>query len=134
MGQERRRSPRLAIRILLRVEWTAGEQTISKQAVSESISAHGVLVKLTADNPPLGRVLVENLATAERQHAHVVKVGAVSEGSKTYMVGLEFETPCPEFWGTVYFYSAQGVEILHLEDNLLLNKPDHGCATKPRTV
>jgi hypothetical protein len=78
-------------------------------------------------------VLLENMATAERQYARVVKVGAISEGSKTFMVGVEFETPCPEFWGTVYFYSAQGVEILHLEDELLLNKPASPNPPGPQT-
>ena len=127
MGQERRRSPRLAIRVLLRVEWTAGDRTLAQQAVSESISAHGALVKLTADNPPFGQLLLENPATTQRQPARVVTVGAIAEGSKTYIVGVEFDTPSPEFWGTVYFYSAQGLEVLQLENELLVTKPADSC-------
>jgi hypothetical protein len=131
MGEERRRSPRLAIRILLRVEWVAGEKVVTHQAVSESISAHGVLLKLTADNPPFGRLMLENPATMERRYGRVVKVGAVAEGSKTFIVGIEFEEPTPEFWGKVYFYSAQGIEILHVQNDLLAARPEGAVTPKP---
>jgi hypothetical protein len=134
MGAERRRSPRLAIRILVRVEWEAGEKTVAQQAISESISAHGALLKITADTPPFGRLLLENPATTERLYARVVKVGAVAEGSKTFMVGVDFEAPSPEFWGTVYIYTAQGIEILKLQNDLFVNKPAEDAPPKPQSA
>ena len=99
MGAERRRSPRLAIHFSLRAEWDAGGRNVAQEVVTESISAHGALLKVMSEHPPAKKILLENLTSHEQQAARVVSVNPDPEIPGTHLVRVEFDVPAPQFWG-----------------------------------
>jgi len=110
MRDERRRSPRLAVRFYLRAEWDAGDRTVAQEVVTESISAHGALLKVMSEHPPAKKILLENLTSHEQQAAHVVSVDPVPEIPGTHLVRVEFDVPAPQFWGPESLYLVGGLK------------------------
>ena len=98
MGSERRRSPRSVVRFYLRAEWDAGGRTVAQEVLTESISAHGALLKVISEQPPAKKILLENLTSHEQQAARVVSVEAVPEIPGTHLVRVEFDVPTAQFW------------------------------------
>ena len=99
MEAERRRSPRLAVRFCLRAEWDAGDRIAAQEVVTESISAHGALLKVVSEHPPTKKILLVNLTSHEQQVARVVSVDPVPEIPGSHLVRVEFDVPAPQFWG-----------------------------------
>jgi len=122
MANEKRRSPRFAVRVFLLVGWKVGEETIVRNAVSESINEHGALLKLMAECAPIDRVILVNVVNHEEQKARVVMVEPVRQGAGTYTLRVEFEAPAPQFWGMIYFHSRDGFETHYIPE---------GCLTDP---
>ena len=102
------------------------------EAVTVSINAHGAYLKLLTDAEPHGRIVLENIANHEAQEVRIVSVEPVSNETGAFMTSVEFSKPAPEFWGRVYFYSTQGLEVMYVNEQLL-NDPVRGCAAaRPR--
>jgi hypothetical protein len=128
MSSERRRSPRLAIRAFLLAKWKVGEETIVRNAVTESINAHGALLTLMAEHVPDDRVTLVNVINQEEQRARVVGVQPDGSGTGTYRMRVEFEVPAPQFWWRVCFHSRdEDFEPLYAADGF----PDAGFVLAP---
>lgn len=129
MSKEKRRSPRLTIRVLLRAEWKLGDETIARDAVTESINAHGALLRLMTECVPVDQVVLWNVANHEEQHARVVGVEPARGRTGEYLVRVEFKADAPEFWGRVYSRTSQGLKTLHITE-AWLSDPVEGCAPR----
>jgi hypothetical protein len=98
MNKERRRSPRLSVRVLVRAGWKSAGNAILCDAITVSVNTHGALLKLLTKHPPEDRVVLENMDTGETQEARVVSVASVPKESGAYMVSVELGRPDSEFW------------------------------------
>jgi hypothetical protein len=129
MSKEKRRSPRLAMRVLLKAEWKVRKGTITRDAITESISAHGALLRLMDECPPVDRVVLWNVASHQEQQARVVGVEPVGGKTGEYLVRVDFEADAPQFWGRVYSPTRQGLKTLHIAE-ARLSDPVEGCAPR----
>jgi hypothetical protein len=110
----------LAIRVLLRTAWKTGEKTVSREAISISINAHGARLKLLSKSPPTDRIVLENIANRALRVARIISVTGLAKEPGAYIVNVEFTEPSPEFWGQVYSYSLNGVKLVHVDERLLV--------------
>jgi hypothetical protein len=96
-ASEGRRSPRMVARIALELRPIQEPHT----ATTAVINLHGALI-LSPVPWPSGTVLeIRNQKTNRSIRARVVWTGP-GEGSGTYKLGVEFETPESGFWGDDY--------------------------------
>jgi hypothetical protein len=109
MTETRRRSPRVVCVVPLKVSQPAS----ILQAQTAVISAHGALILSPEPIPEGTPLLLVNQKTGTRLEASVVWTGltplsAPSDFSETmfpcpqYKIGVEFQRPAPEFWGSDY--------------------------------
>jgi hypothetical protein len=73
-----------------------GTQTFEEQTVTMAVSAHGCLLRLTAQLTRGQQISLVNPKTAEELPCTVIFLGT-KEGGKTE-VGVEFVEPSPVFW------------------------------------
>jgi len=91
--QERRRSPRLPIRLSLVV---CDGARLREQTCTFSVNAHGMLVPLAA-KVTIGQSLVlHNPENWAERHGRVISLGRHYAGRTE--VGIEFTEPAPDFW------------------------------------
>src|SRR5215472_13779212 len=99
--QTRRRSQRLPLRIPIRIE--CSDQNCGRHVVDAFtgvISAHGALVRMPWEVHPGQELVLQNLATRERQSCTVVYVVVLENGE--FAVGVDFGQPNPKFWGVTF--------------------------------
>lgn len=102
MKDERRRSPRVALEIPLRVKWTGPDGRITEeQTRTEVLNGAGARIRLK--NPiEMGLEMeIVNLENKESARARVVWASEHSppDGQR---LGIEFLTPRAAFWGSQY--------------------------------
>jgi hypothetical protein len=120
MIRERRRSPRLSVRIQLAAEWNTETGTVRQDVVSKSISAWGALLTVTTHHVPADRMILKNVANEHTQSVRVVAVEPSPDRPETYLVRVEFEAAAPEFWGRVYRYGKdEKVELMAVPRRVL---------------
>jgi hypothetical protein len=96
-----RRSQRLLLRVRVETERDAmGAATKPEPTETLAVNAHGALLLLTPPVDEGQKVLVKNTRTGEKQDCKVVYLGALEDGR--IQVGVEFTSPCPEFWRVVF--------------------------------
>lgn len=98
-GSDRRREARLAAAVPVLVGGTLGPGArFDEKTTTVDISDHGARVHLRLQiRLKVGtEVMVENLATGEKQLFRVARVGEPGRGG--YEVGLEALAPAPTFW------------------------------------
>jgi hypothetical protein len=97
-GANNRRSQRviLSLAVTVRTEEGARGRSFSEDTQTLVVNAHGALVALDA-HVEKGQILyLTNRAVHEEQKVRVIYVGPTSGGKA--QVGVEFATPCPDFW------------------------------------
>ncbi len=101
-GDGRRRSPRAALSIPLRVKWTTARGEITEeQTNTETLNGHGARIRLKT---PIRIGLEMEIVNLENQESARACVVWASDHS-TYdgqRVGIEFLTPRAAFWGLTY--------------------------------
>jgi hypothetical protein len=122
-----RRSPRLSLRVLLSASWKADEDTIVRDAIAVSINANGALIKLLTEYCPADRIMIENVATHQSREARIVSMAEAPGESAAYLVTFEFVQPASRFWERVYFYTSEGLEIMHIDPRLLADPVSDAC-------
>jgi hypothetical protein len=95
-SSDRRRSHRVHIAMPVVVRGKNGTQTFEEQTVTMAVSAHGCLLRLTAQLTRGQQISLVNPKTAEELPCTVIFLGT-KEGGKTE-VGVEFVEPSPVFW------------------------------------
>ena len=97
----RRRSQRVLMQVGIRVR---GKDAQGKdfEEITETlaINAHGALVLLSARVVSGAVVHMKHNKTEEDQECHVAFLGPVRSGRAE--IGLEFTTPCPNFWRVAF--------------------------------
>jgi hypothetical protein len=120
LPRERRRSPRISIRVLLHAGWKIDDQPVLCDAITVSVNAHGALLKVLSETAPAPQVVLENIANREVQEVRVISAAPVPAEPGAYMVAVEFSGPEPQFWKRVYSYSnRRGIELIDLNDRLV---------------
>jgi hypothetical protein len=102
MGLELRRSPRVTLKVPLRVERT-GMACNGHTAV---VNRHGALILCPLRCDPETAVDVWNLETGERASFRVVWSGG-EDLPGLYKLGLELQEDRPSFWGAEYDQEIQ---------------------------
>lgn len=119
MPRERRRSPRISIRVLLHAGWKVAGQPVLCDAITVSVNAHGALLKVLSDTAPAPSIVLENIANREVQEVRVISAAQVPNEPGAHMVAVQFNGPEPQFWKRVYSYSTRGgLELIDLNNRL----------------
>lgn len=96
-----RRSLRMYLLIRVRVERQAADgKTSLEDTETYVINEHGALIRLLARPQLQERLTLQNASTRETQAAKVVYISEAKDG--TFNTGIEFDTPCPSFWGVTF--------------------------------
>ena len=93
-----RRSQRVIVGVAINVlsEGTQSEKAFQETTQTLVVNAHGALIALAAKVHQGQLLRLKNRATQEQQLCKVMHLGQ-SSGELT-QVGIEFETPSPNFW------------------------------------
>lgn len=100
-GVERRRSPRAELQIPLIVRWTWNGRPREEATVTWVVNAHGCLTLLKQLLPEGLEVELENRATQAVSRGRVAWSGERCADGRS-KIGIDLETPDPEFWGPIY--------------------------------
>jgi len=91
-----RRSKRVFISMHVRVKFQCGSQTHEEEAITETVNAHGCLLRLKTP-PERGQTLeIVNIKSGGKAECRAAYVGH-SEAGKT-KVGVEFAASAENFW------------------------------------
>ena len=91
-----RRSKRVFISMRVRVKFQHGSQPHEEETLTETVNAHGCLLRLKTP-PERGQTLeIMNTKSGAKSECRAAYVGH-SEGGKT-KVGVEFTVPAENFW------------------------------------
>ncbi len=95
---ERRHSPRIPMKIPVRLQWEDKEGTvILETGTTNNVSAGGALVTLNQKIPNGAKLELTNMVTHETAPAKVAWTGnTVDDG--VFTIGIEMENPNPKFW------------------------------------
>jgi hypothetical protein len=91
-----RRSKRVYIAMAVRVAANRGKESFQEDTATETVNAHGCMVRLAARVKRGETVALTNLRSEETVECRVASLGQ-SERGKT-QVGLEFTKPAAYFW------------------------------------
>lgn len=91
-----RRSKRVYIAMAVRVAATRGKDSFQEDTATETVNAHGCMVRLAALVRRDERVTLTNLRSDESTECRVASVGQSAGGKR--QVGLEFAKPSGHFW------------------------------------
>lgn len=94
--RETRRSKRVYIAMAVRVAAKRGKDSFEEDSATETVSAHGCMIRLAAAVKREEKVILTNLRSEETIECRVASIGQ-TVGSKR-QVGLEFSRPGGSFW------------------------------------
>ena len=99
METEKRRSPRFAICLPLLAEWHIGSggPTQRHDVVTESISAHGALVRVFTSACPDKQLVLKNPSNGQQAKAFIIAMEAAPDRN-SFMLRVAFAKPVYEFW------------------------------------
>jgi PilZ domain len=105
-SSERRRSPRIALNIVVTVgvEGSDGGWRLT-EAYTLSVSAHGGLVEMGVKVSKGQKLLLINPKSGMKQESRIV--GVSKSPSQQYAVAFEFLDPSAAFWPILSFMSDQ---------------------------
>lgn len=91
-----RRSKRVYIAMAVRVVVNRGKESFQEDTATETVNAHGCMVRLAARVTRGEALVLTNLRSEEGVECRVASLGQTESG-KT-QVGLEFTKPAAHFW------------------------------------
>jgi hypothetical protein len=94
--RDARRSKRVYIAMPVIVKGQQGAETFEEQASTESVNAHGCMIRLAKMVNRGQKLTLTNVKSREAVECRVVYIGQ-SEGGKT-QAGIEFNRPAGYFW------------------------------------
>jgi len=94
--RDTRRSKRVYIAMPVRVKGERGKEAFEEQTTTESVNAHGCMVRLAKAVERGQRLTLTNVKSGEEVDCRVAYVGQ-SEGGKTQL-GIEFTRAAGYFW------------------------------------
>jgi hypothetical protein len=97
---EKRRSRRVQIAMPVIIRGERGSEPFEEKGLTAAVNAYGCMLRLSATLERGEQVTIINTVTLDEQLCTVTFLGQ-SDGAKAE-VGLEFPTPCPQFW-RMYF-------------------------------
>jgi hypothetical protein len=96
VGEERRRSQRVVIRIPLTVQYTAAGHKITFKATTVSVNDHGAMLLCPRPLDVESKIEIQNEHTREKQGCRVTRSPVESTGG--YLIPVEFVSPSLDFW------------------------------------
>ena len=96
MGEERRRSQRVIIRVPVTLEVMMSGQKITASAVTVAVNIHGAMVLCSRSFDAETKVEIVNERTRGRAVSRVTR--APRESAEGYLIPLEFTEQSPSFW------------------------------------
>jgi hypothetical protein len=96
VGEERRRSRRVIVRIPVKVHFNVAGKTMTVQAVTASVNDHGAMILCTRPLSAETKLELHNERTAEKISCRVTRTPI--ENADGYLIPVEFTTPAPGFW------------------------------------
>ena len=97
-GAERRRSPRFQRQVSIVATWIQGETLkVREEGETESVNAHGALIKLSSSLRPGQGVKIFRPGTQLQSPARVIGNRGLA-GSGKVLLAVELDRPNLEFW------------------------------------
>lgn len=94
--REGRRSKRVYIAMAVKVTGNRGKDSFQEGTATETVNAHGCMVRLAASIQRGEKLTLTNLRSEEKIECRVASIGQSAGGKKE--VGLEFTKPAAFFW------------------------------------
>jgi hypothetical protein len=91
-----RRSKRVYIAMAVRVTGNRGKDSFQEDTATETVNAHGCMVRLAASIQRGEKLTLTNMRSEEDTECRVASIGPSAGGKKE--VGLEFTKPAGYFW------------------------------------
>lgn len=91
-----RRSKRVYIAMAVRISANRGKDSFQEETATETVNAHGCMVRLAAAVQRGEKVVLTNGLTGESVECSVASIGRPDNGKR--QVGFEFEKPAGYFW------------------------------------
>ena len=96
LGEDRRRSNRVMVRVSLILHFTAAGKPTSIPAHTVSVNVHGAMICAAVEIRAGTRCEIENKMTRDRKPVRVTRQPqSFPEG---FLIPVEFETPAADFW------------------------------------
>ena len=96
LGEERRRSRRVIIRVPVTLELTISGQKVTVSASTVAVNIHGAMVLCPRTFDAETKLEIYNDRSRDRVSARVTR--APRESPEGYLVPVEFSSPAPNFW------------------------------------
>jgi hypothetical protein len=96
MGEDRRRSRRVIIRVPVTLEMVVAGQKVSVAASTVAVNIHGAMVLCPRTFEAETVLQIHNDRTRERVAARVTRTPR--ESAEGYLIPVEFSEPSPTFW------------------------------------
>jgi hypothetical protein len=96
VGEERRRSQRVMVRVPVTLTFDVAGKSVTVQAITVSVNDHGAMLQCTRTLPAEIKLELQNDRTREKMACRVTR--APIENSDGYMIPVEFSAPAPGFW------------------------------------
>ena len=94
--REMRRSKRVYIAMPVRISANRGKDSFTEDTATETVNAHGCMVRLAAPVKREEKLSITNLRSEESVECRVASIGQSVSGKR--QVGLEFSKPAGFFW------------------------------------
>ena len=96
LGEERRRSQRVVIRVAVTLKFQIAGQTVTVQAHTVNVNDHGAMLLCARSVDSGTELLIKNETTRTEVAARVTR--APRESAEGYFVPVEFLAPAANFW------------------------------------
>jgi hypothetical protein len=96
LGDERRRSQRVMIRIPVTLEVMVAGKKVTVHAGTASVNDHGAMLLCTKSFPVDTLLDMINDRTAQKQTCRITRTA--TENQQGYLIPIEFLDPAPGFW------------------------------------
>jgi hypothetical protein len=97
MTTKDRCKPALALRLPLFVEWHTDRYILRHDALTESITANGALVRVFSSNPPAQKLVLKHPESGQQIPARLVALQRASDGF-SFMLRVEFAQSLLDSW------------------------------------
>lgn len=96
VGEERRRSQRVLLRVRAQIHVALEGKATTFDALTLNVNPHGALVVMDKFLASGTRLVLENRTTRERVACRVTR--PPRESPEGFQIPLEFDSPAPQFW------------------------------------
>lgn len=96
VGEDRRRSQRVLLRVPAMVHLNLAGKPVSIAVSTVSVNSHGALLIVPQNIPESARLVLEHGKTGERAACHVSRPSR--EMPEGFHIPVEFDPPAPGFW------------------------------------